>query len=93
MSDREFAIDSRIIRSVAEESEKSGSDGKIDYSVSTGDFIVNIKYAQNHTWQGTVTWTKTHQTVSFRSALELIKLIDSAVDDDDSTVLNWDFSE
>ncbi|WP_459780259.1 hypothetical protein [Blautia glucerasea] len=50
-------------------------------STSRGDtFIVNIKNNQNHTWQGTVRWVETQKEIPFRSALELIKLIDSAMD-------------
>lgn len=43
-------------------------------------FIVQISSCQNASWQGTVTWADGRETVPFRSALELIKLIDSAVD-------------
>lgn len=50
-------------------------------STSRGDtFIVNIKNNQNHTWQGTVRWVEIQKEIPFRSALELIKLIDSAMD-------------
>lgn len=44
-----------------------------------GSFLVRILDTQNATWQGTVTWTEEDRTVSFRSALELIRLLDSAV--------------
>lgn len=42
-------------------------------------FLVQIKSTQNATWQGTVTWADNQETKSFRSALELINLIDSVV--------------
>lgn len=42
-----------------------------------GTFIVKIRYRQNATWQGHVTWVEENKTVPFRSALELMKLIDS----------------
>lgn len=42
-------------------------------------FVVQIIDAQNATWQGTVTWAESRKTQPFRSALELIKLIDSAL--------------
>lgn len=41
-------------------------------------FIVEIKYRENATWQGTVKWVEENKEQNFRSALELIKLIDSA---------------
>lgn len=40
-------------------------------------FVVRIQYRQNATWQGHVTWVEENKTVAFRSALELIKLLDS----------------
>ena len=43
-------------------------------------FVVQILSAQNATWQGTVTWTDSRRSESFRSALELIRLIDSALE-------------
>ena len=42
-------------------------------------FVVNILDQQNATWQGTVTWTDGQKTASFRSALELLHLIDSGL--------------
>lgn len=42
-------------------------------------FVVQILNTQNATWQGTVTWTDGKQQQHFRSALELIKLLDSAL--------------
>lgn len=42
-----------------------------------GVFMVQILDRKNATWQGTVTWTDTGRQANFRSALELLKLIDS----------------
>ena len=42
-------------------------------------FVVQILNTQNASWQGTVTWTGGKRKELFRSELELIKLIDSAV--------------
>ena len=42
-------------------------------------FIVQILNNQNSTWQGTITWTDQKKVQHFRSLLEMIKLIDSAV--------------
>lgn len=42
-------------------------------------FIVNIEDNQNHTWQGKITWVQEGKTVPFRSALELMDLMDSVV--------------
>ena len=46
----------------------------------SGTFRIRIKGRQNATWQGTVIWTDTGEMKSFRSAMELMKLIDSTLD-------------
>jgi len=43
-------------------------------------FLVRIAHTQNATWQGKVTWVESNQIQDFRSALELIKLIDGALE-------------
>lgn len=44
-------------------------------------FIVRIHFRQNSTWQGSVTWADNKRTQNFRSALELVRLMDSALRD------------
>lgn len=44
-------------------------------------FVVHVMYRQHSTWQGSVTWAETGEKANFRSALELIKLMDSAMDE------------
>ena len=51
-------------------------------------FIVRIQYRQNATWQGEVTWAEKDKTQSFRSALELLKLIDST--EKETREMEWD---
>ena len=53
---------------------KSGSDR------DSGTFIVKILNSDNSTWHGTITWIEKQKVQNFRSALELIKLIDGALD-------------
>lgn len=42
-------------------------------------FVVKILHQQNNTWQGTINWVNNKEEKSFRSALELIRLMDSAM--------------
>lgn len=42
-------------------------------------FVINVLDNRNHTWQGTITWVESDKKQSFRSALELIELMDSVV--------------
>lgn len=46
-------------------------------------FVVHVKSKQHSTWQGEVVWAEKNGKRSFRSALELLKLMDSALDEDD----------
>ena len=54
---------------------------KSDIEKNTGTFVVKILDRQNATWQGSVTWLEEHKVQYFRSALELMKMIDGALDD------------
>ena len=53
---------------------KSGTEG------NKGTFIIKIINKQNSTWQGSITWVEEQKTENFRSALEMIRLIDGALD-------------
>ena len=44
-----------------------------------GTFILKVLFRQNASWQGTLTWLDGHQEESFRSVLELIHLLSSAL--------------
>lgn len=46
-----------------------------------GTFIVQVQYRQNSSWQGQVIWAEGNRCEHFRSALELMKLIDGAMDE------------
>jgi len=48
-----------------------------------GTFVVHILGQENATWQGNVLWADKDETSNFRSTLELIKLIDSALNEDE----------
>ncbi len=43
-------------------------------------FVIEVKSRENHTWQGTVSWVEGKKKENFRSALELLKLIDSTLE-------------
>ena len=42
-------------------------------------FYLDIKYSQNNTWQGSVQRLDTGEKVNFRSALELLNLLEQVV--------------
>ncbi len=54
--------------------------GKSPYeNRNKGTFIVKVDHCENETWQGNVVWAEENKSEHFRSALELIRLIDSAM--------------
>ena len=50
-------------------------------NTAKGTFIIQVLNNQNATWQGTVNWVDEKRTQPFRSTLELLKLIDGALEE------------
>lgn len=46
------------------------------------NFIVEVISQENHTWQGCITWVEGKRKENFRSALEMLRLIDSTLEED-----------
>ena len=53
---------------------------KIDVKNKHGTFIVKVYRCQNGTWQGRLIWADKNESEHFRSALELMKMMDQALD-------------
>lgn len=45
-------------------------------------FVIEVKSQENHTWQGTITWVEGKKKENFRSALEMMRLMDSTLGSD-----------
>ena len=43
-------------------------------------FIVRVRFEQNATWHGSLSWIEQKKTQNFRSTLEMLKLMDEALD-------------
>jgi hypothetical protein len=43
-------------------------------------FLVQVKFRQNNCWQGTIQWLEGQKTCSFRSLLEMLRLMDEALE-------------
>lgn len=43
-------------------------------------FVIKILNRQNSTWQGNITWVEGEKSQNFRSALEMLKLMDEALE-------------
>lgn len=78
--DRRFQSDLKIQENMA-----VGMEEKNVYAEKTdkkhATFVVKINYRQNATWQGEVFWVEKNEKKQFRSALELIKMIDGAAEE------------
>ncbi len=48
----------------------------------TNTFVVHINRRENSTWQGDVIWAEENRREVFRSTLELIRLIEGALDEE-----------
>ncbi|MDO4523200.1 MAG: hypothetical protein Q4B57_08670 [Eubacteriales bacterium] len=44
-------------------------------------FVIEVNNTQNQNWQGSVQWVQGQKKIAFRSALELLRLMDSVVED------------
>lgn len=45
-----------------------------------GTFVIRVQHRQHSSWQGRVTYLEEDKSVYFRSALELLKIIDGALE-------------
>jgi len=56
-----------------------------------GTFEISVKFTQNSTWQGQIHWIEKNQKQNFRSALEMLKLMDEALseDTDETQIVKW----
>ena len=83
-STRDRTLKSRKVQSAkGEEAEAMRDEQDVKNQVGRkASFIVRVNSRQNATWQGSISWTEKGVTKHFRSALELLKLMDSALGDE-----------
>lgn len=62
-----------------QEQEQGGRPEAKPHEGELGTFSVRVIFRQNSSWQGSVTWLERGVEESFRSALELLLLMDSAL--------------
>ena len=54
-------------------------------------FVIQVQFRRNATWQGTIQWVDQNKRQSFRSTLEMIRLIDEALEDgNDEPKIEWE---
>ena len=55
----------------------TGSPNEYDKKGDIATFYIKIRFRQNASWQGNITWREGGKTEDFRSVFELLKIIDS----------------
>lgn len=50
-------------------------------------FILEMNNTRNQSWQGSLKWVEKHKQESFRSMLEMLRLIDSAMGNETEELL------
>lgn len=79
-NDRDFSGNSYSHRK-KEEMVRIMDDGTLlEQRGDLGTFTIRVQHRQHSSWQGKVTWIEKDETVYFRSALELMKMIDSVLE-------------
>lgn len=54
-----------------------------------GTFVVHVQFRQNASWQGKIQWVDGKKSQSFRSTLEMLKLIDDALSATSPEPVTW----
>ena len=61
----------------------NAKDYKTPESGNKATFVIKIKFRQNATFQGSIQWIDKNKTRNFRSDLEMLKLIDEAISENE----------
>jgi len=69
-------------------------DNQRESGKNKGTFEISVRYMQNSTWQGQILWVEENRKQNFRSALEMLKLMDEALSEslenpNDLKAINW----
>lgn len=52
-------------------------------------FEVSVRFQQNATWQGQILWAEKNMKQSFRSVLEMLRLMDEALEGGSAKTISW----
>jgi len=71
--------------------EKDKPEIRHDAGSTIGTFEITVKFKQNSTWQGQIHWIEKNKKQSFRSAMEMLKLMDEALSEEveEGQLINW----
>ena len=78
---RQFSSKKQVAKVVPpEEGESAMGEEIVMEGGGKATFIVHVQFRQNVNWQGSIQWVESKKEQKFRSTLELIKLMDEALD-------------
>lgn len=70
----------------------NNSNGSNKNTTTSSNFLISIYHQENHSWQGVIHWLDTGEKIHFRSELEMLQLIQSAVRENSESkeeIRNW----
>jgi len=72
--------------------EIGNKEGPRDSENVNASFEIKVCFTQNATWQGQIDWIEKRQQQNFRSALEMLKLMDEALSEgtEDEGPVSWE---
>ena len=77
---------------IVQEHEEDKEESELKKLGNDATFVIHVKYRQNATWQGEIKWVSRDKAQYFRSDLELVRLIEDALDEEFGEVpkIKWD---
>jgi len=68
----------------------AGMTRRADSDTHKATFEISVKFQQNSTWQGQILWAEKNMKQSFRSVLEMLRLMDEALAEGAAKTVSWD---
>ena len=68
----------------------AGGARSTEHGTRKATFEVSVKFQQNSTWQGQILWAEKNAKQSFRSVLEMLRLMDEALSDEAASTASWE---
>lgn len=88
---RHFSKIARSSKPSVERKRKTMSDVQGDGKAT---FVVHVQFRRNATWQGTIQWVDGKKRQTFRSTLEMIRLMDEAMEETcGEPRIDWEMDE
>lgn len=86
---RKFSTPKDKNERMSKETIMNKNDSVSDESVKNATFLLHVKFRRNASWQGQIQWVDKNVKKTFRSTLELIRLIDNAIEQSGSNI-TWE---